>query len=379
VSEPIQGGLATALSESRLCGVTRLASVTGLDCLGVPVFQAIRPWGRSLSVHQGKGLDDASAMIGALMEAIESDRAESFTGDQRRCAFDQLAPDERAPILGDFARDGDAELSEAEPMAWVAARDPRTCRPLWVPFDVVSVDYSRVGDLRLDRSSNGLGARFDEEGASLKALLEVIERDAGQTWRATSLSSRSLDQVRNGSITLDWFEDLHARATANGLIFSIYRIAAVVPLPVFVCEIFEPRAGAVPRRRAAGVGCGFLAEEALLAAVLEAAQSRLTAISGARDDLAPPNPMERLGFGFAFPPDGREPLKDLAEVVEAFAPPPPRSVAGIAEALARAGYPRIGLMDVSPPAAAVRVVKAVAPGLGGLHRARRPPIVASRR
>jgi len=36
-------------------GVTRLAEITGLDLVGIPVFQAIRPAGRSLSVHQGKG------------------------------------------------------------------------------------------------------------------------------------------------------------------------------------------------------------------------------------------------------------------------------------------------------------------------------------
>ena len=53
------------------CGVTRLADVTGLDTIGIPVFQAIRPLARSLSVSQGKGVTRVAARVSALMEAIE--------------------------------------------------------------------------------------------------------------------------------------------------------------------------------------------------------------------------------------------------------------------------------------------------------------------
>ena len=48
-------------------GITRLANVTGLDYLGVPVFMAVRPNSRSLSVSQGKGLDEISAKTSAFM------------------------------------------------------------------------------------------------------------------------------------------------------------------------------------------------------------------------------------------------------------------------------------------------------------------------
>src|SRR5690349_14780816 len=42
---------------ARALGITRIADVTGLDYLGLPVFMAVRPNARSLSVCQGKGLD----------------------------------------------------------------------------------------------------------------------------------------------------------------------------------------------------------------------------------------------------------------------------------------------------------------------------------
>ncbi|MEV7028408.1 YcaO-like family protein, partial [Kitasatospora sp. NPDC093558] len=52
-------------------GVTRIADITWLDDIGIPVYQAIRPNGRYLSVFQGKGIDRISAKVSAAMEAIE--------------------------------------------------------------------------------------------------------------------------------------------------------------------------------------------------------------------------------------------------------------------------------------------------------------------
>ena len=52
-------------------GITRLARLTGLDNVGVPVWSAIRPNSRTLAQSQGKGVDDPSAMASAVMEAVE--------------------------------------------------------------------------------------------------------------------------------------------------------------------------------------------------------------------------------------------------------------------------------------------------------------------
>src|SRR3546814_15588111 len=66
---PVAPFLKTALAAAELCGVTRLADITRLDRLGLPVWQAVRPAGRALSVHQGKGASPLAARIGALCEA----------------------------------------------------------------------------------------------------------------------------------------------------------------------------------------------------------------------------------------------------------------------------------------------------------------------
>ena len=69
---------AKANAVGKLAGITRLANVTGLDRVGVPVVMAVRPNSRSLSVFQGKGLTLELAKISALMEALETFHAESL-------------------------------------------------------------------------------------------------------------------------------------------------------------------------------------------------------------------------------------------------------------------------------------------------------------
>jgi ribosomal protein S12 methylthiotransferase accessory factor len=60
-------------------GITRLANVTGLDVIGVPVVMAVRTNARGLAVAQGKGLTLDSAKASAVMETIESYHAEHIT------------------------------------------------------------------------------------------------------------------------------------------------------------------------------------------------------------------------------------------------------------------------------------------------------------
>src|SRR5688500_16778254 len=53
-------------------GITRIADVTGLDGLGIPVALVVRPNSRAFSVLQGKGLDFTAAKVSGAMEALES-------------------------------------------------------------------------------------------------------------------------------------------------------------------------------------------------------------------------------------------------------------------------------------------------------------------
>ncbi len=360
--------LAVARSAAADCGVTRLADITGLDRIGISVFQAVRPLGRALSVHQGKGLTPDAARVGALMEAVESDHAERFDGERRTAAFAALPSDERAPSLGDFAEDRAETPDAGEPIAWTPARRLRDGSRLWAPFDCVSLDYTYRADERLDRSSNGLGAGVDLPAAISTALLELLERDAFWRWANLDEAARAETEIDGDTLPLPWWRILVRKLDGLGMDARLWSATPLIAAVVIVCEIVEPL-GNGERRRSVGAACRLDFAAAVAAAVAEAAQSRLTTIAGVRDDILGPDPTVRppgaLGLAFPLPPtvaplDWRtaaagEPLAD-ADVI------------GLARALADAGHRDAAIVDLSRAGSPVRVVKAFAPGLAAFAR-----------
>src|SRR5215210_7501401 len=67
--------------------ITRCADVTGLDRLGIPVYCAIRPRGKTVQVTNGKGLRHPDAKVSALMEAIELFHAENPACELRTASY----------------------------------------------------------------------------------------------------------------------------------------------------------------------------------------------------------------------------------------------------------------------------------------------------
>ena len=365
--------LARAASAALRCGVTRLADVTHLDTVGVPVVQAVRPWSRALSVHQGKGLTREAAALGALMEAVESHFAEAFAGPAVCCDFQGLPPDERAETLGDFASDRRSPPADHEPLGWIGARTIPDGATFWLPFDLVSLDLSRRGDARIDRSSDGLASHFDSADAETTAVLEVLERDAVAGFLALPPWGRAELRVDIASAETPWLSEIQQRIDASGVHATLYLAPAVVDLPVFICELSEPCAEGLPRGRVFGSACHPDAGTAIRKAVLEALQSRLTAISGARDDIIfDPEEMRVRGFGFSLPlPSGvaATPWSSLAGRWVGDAASPSR----LAALLRQAGYGTTAVVDLAPQDLGVVVVKAFVPGLGSNVRQRRSP------
>jgi ribosomal protein S12 methylthiotransferase accessory factor len=114
-------------------------------------------------------------------------------------------------------------------------------------------------------------------------------------------------------------------------------------------------------------------ELALERAVLEAAQARLTLISGARDDIlfeegSPPAAGTRLAFPL---PAGLAALS-WEEATARSEAAPEAHPGDLAALLAEAGYPDTAAVDLSRPGAGVHVAKVFCPGLGAFARARRP-------
>src|SRR5690606_4828963 len=71
-------------------GITRVADVTGLDHVKIPVMVAIRPNAKHLATSQGKGLTRDLASISAIMESIELFHAELTLPSYIRGSYNEL-------------------------------------------------------------------------------------------------------------------------------------------------------------------------------------------------------------------------------------------------------------------------------------------------
>jgi ribosomal protein S12 methylthiotransferase accessory factor len=279
VREPERTWDIIAPSLSRF-GISRVADVTGLDVLGIPVAMAVRPLARTLSVSQGKGQTTLLAKISAAMESIELWHAENV---HRPVAFVRTpARDLDLPYRISGLVSGPAALvTDRTPLDWTNATGMVTGDDVPVPSDSVSVpNDGRTWSVPGFRwTSNGLASGNSRAEACLHALYEVIERDA-----VSSLSSGAArEYVDPTSIPDDHCAALIASINSGGATLTIERVPSRFGVPCYRAEVWSPDFPVA----AGGSGAHLDAHVAVSRAVTEAVQSRLTAIAGSREDIPP--------------------------------------------------------------------------------------------
>ena len=278
----------------RRFGITRVGDVTGLDIIGIPVWFATRPNSRGLSVSQGKGLVAEQARLSAIMEAIEGAVAE----DTRKhiAVFGSIRDmrDKGVPLVPfeTVGRVNPDMLNLQNERAWVKGTSIRQQREIFAPYELVGMDFR--ADFPWDRraflmSSQGLAAGFDHDHAFLHALLELIENDACFLVDTFETRTMAPQPVLFPPGVHASFDALVQRLADIGLPPSFFDLTNALGVPVVMASL--PRSihaqDGLATRSAAGAACRPSAYDAAVAALLEAIQSRLTDISGARDDLSP--------------------------------------------------------------------------------------------
>ena len=259
-------------------GITRIADVTGLDTLGVPVVMSVRPLATTLSVSQGKGQSIELARISAAMEAIELWHAERVRLPSSACGR-AAARDLDLPYrLADVTEPGSL-IGDAAPLDWVDATGLLTGARVPVPADAVV--YRRSVDqpwrpAGLEWNSNGLASGNNWDEACLHALYEVVERDS-----ACGPSRDAAVPVDVRTIGDPGCAALAERILGAGATLAVGLLPSRLDIPVFRAAVWSPEFPVT----SIGWGAHGDAGVALSRAVTEAAQSRLTAIVGSRDDL----------------------------------------------------------------------------------------------
>ncbi len=273
-------------------GITRLANVTGLDRVGIPVYVAIRPNSRSLATSQGKGIDAEHARVSAMMESMELWHAERITLPVRIESYWSLCEEGRVVDVFRLPRRGGATLRPALPIPWVQGFDLLGGAPTWVPFELTTMNtvLALTTPPTFFTSSNGLASGNHVLEALLHGLTEVIERDAAAEWSARSREAQASTAVDPDTVDDPECRELLARLVRAGQAVAILDITRDSHgLPAYMCVIGDADEASPWHTLGLfrGYGCHTEPRVALARALAEAAQSRLTIISGSRDDNPP--------------------------------------------------------------------------------------------
>lgn len=269
-------------------GITRIANITGLDCIGIPVAQATRPNACSNAVTQGKGLDVDAARVSALMEAVETWHAERTDLPLRYGSVAELGSRLRLVEVDKLPRVANGRFHPHLDMLWVEGTDLMTGESAWLPYETVHARFKEPyppGSGCFPMSTNGLASGNNREEAVFQGLCEVVERDA-TTLFELSASGRRVRRIDLRSIDAGPCRPVIERFERAGLIVAAWDLTSDLGVPVFACQVVERADGpGLMSAPSEGFGCHPEKAVALMRSLLEAAQSRLAVISGARDDV----------------------------------------------------------------------------------------------
>ena len=348
-------------------GIARVANITGLDRIGIPVFTVCRPNSRSLSVFQGKGLSTDAARVSAVMEAYETWCAESIDAPLK---FASVAELQFTHPLVDVTRLPLASVEGVDPQLpflWIEGADLMSGAMKWLPFEMVHANYARPEPPHSEAftaTTNGLASGNTAEEATLHALMEVIERDAITLWKLGADAWGSTTAIRLDTVTgtprllLDLFE-------AAGIDVAVWDVTSDTGIPTFVALIHD-RTGETGADEIGG-GTHVSAEVALVRALTEAAQARGTFIAGAREDITDPDYTDtaiakrrKMTSGVI---EELSPQRSFSDVISVETDSFAEDITLVLQVLYRVGIEEVLAIDIGKPALPFAVTRVVVPGL----------------
>lgn len=353
--------------------LTRLYDATPLDVLGLPVWSAVTPLAKDLTVHAGKGATALAAKLSAAMEAVERVCAESLPAERViRASCRELV--ESGATVADpelFALPFGSGYRPDRTITWTGAYDVVDGEHRWVPVDLVV--SPAVEGVCSGVETNGLASGNTYLEAILHALYELVERDAVaaeefyHVHHDPELSPPRPPRLVDPSTLPQPSDGWVARLLDMGLRVQIQDLTCATAVPVFGVTIVDDHyPGAEGHAMTfAGHGADLDPARAVMRAVTEAAQAHTGVTLGARDEFEgmraiPERPAmlrRRLDVLYdagtvPFPEGGGASTGDLAA-----------DLAEVLRRLRRVGLDHVLVTELTRADLEVPVVRVLAPGL----------------
>lgn len=356
-------------------GITRLANLTGLDEVGVPVWMAVRPLARSMTVSQGKGLTDELSKCSALMEGIETYHAEHVIPDGVDLPLSAYRHDSAFVDPELLPRPAESLPADDPVLRWAKARDVASGEQRWIPHELFDLDATkrRIRPALFVASSNGLASGNTGEEAVLHGICEVVERDQVAYWLQRDMQSpRPPSKLILSSVDDPGCRSIIDRCAEIGLDLHVWYATVDLALPVFWAVAADANGNTHFPHRAIGSGCHPCKAIALSRALTEALQIRLSNISGVRDDvgwLQYRNNAIRCPADWIMEVRSREETVDFRAVEEASCPQNVQELLNhVQHTLRLAAVNEILAVDLTLDGIGIPVVFICIPGLGSPRR-----------
>jgi YcaO-like protein with predicted kinase domain len=351
-------------------GITRIANITGLDRVGIPVVMVCRPNSRSIAVSQGKGPTLEAAKASGLMEAVETFHAESITRPLMLGTARELGRSHPLADIDQLPHATASRFGPDEAILWIEARDLLAGSSRWLPYEFVHTDYTlSLGPASgyFPANTNGLASGNHLLEAVAHGICEVIERDATTLWMQKGERFRRGRVLRLDSVDDDLCQEMLARFARARVAVRVWDTTSDVGVSSFYCLVMGQAGGFVDPEF--GGGCHPARQVALLRALAEAAQARTTYIAGSRDDFSRDDysatARDRRHRRCRMLMDTGAGERDFHDVPSCESDTLREDVEWVLRRLRSAGIQQVLVVDLTKPEMGLPVVRVVVPGLEG--------------
>lgn len=273
-----------------LAGITRVTDITRLDSTGITAFQSIRPDAEidtdTFTVFSGKGITSEQCKVSAIVEAIERFSAEKANYSKAIIKDSYRGLSQKGDVIhpGQFNVPSSVNFREDEQLEWVEGENLLQQSVNYITANCVFYPYTPSVGRTLSRYfTTGLSAGNSYLEAVAHGLAEVIERDAAAiNFVVRHNKTVSLESIKCKEVVNIIEKIKNSKSNLNMIIR--YISAPDIDIPVF-SVIIEDLDYKDPLYVSGGYGAHPNKNIALINALNEAALSRVSTISGAREDL----------------------------------------------------------------------------------------------